>query len=154
LLPSLWLFAVSQIDGVPAGVGNKGEVVEELFALCFRQDTQDLFLQFESNLAGFDVFPFSGGLQLEAVCAAILFVSFSLDQAGGLHAFQQRCDRVGIAGDEMRKFALGNAFVLKEGAQHGKLVGRNFEMGNAAAKSLVETVPGAPEQRGQALAFR
>ena len=153
LFENLWFFAPSQIDGIPAGVGDKGEVVEELFALCFRQDTQDLSLQFEGDRAGFDVFLFSGGLKLEAVCPAIFFVSFSLDQAGGLHAFEQRGNGVGIAGDQMREFALGNAFVFEQGAQHGELVGSDFEMGNAAAKSLVEAVPGAAEQRGQALAF-
>ena len=153
MLKSLWFFATGQIDGIPAGVGDEGEVVEELFALCFRENTQDLFLQFEGNFAGFDVFLFSGGLKLEAVRAAIFFVGLSLDQAGGLHAFEQRRDGVGIAGDQMREFALGNALVFEQGAQHGELVGSDFEMGDAAAKSLVEAVPGAAEQRGQALAF-
>ena len=153
MLKKLWFFAAGRIEGIPAGIRDQGEVLEEFFALCFRQDTQDLFLQFESDRAGFDVFLFSGGLKLESVGATILLMRLSLDQAGGLHAFEQRCDGVGITGDQMREFALGNAFVFEQGAQHGELVGSDFEMGDTAAKSLVETVPGAPEQGGQALAF-
>ena len=128
-------------------------MVEELFAFCFRQDTQDLFLQLESDRARFDVFLFSGGLKFQAVGAAILFMRFSLDQTGGLHAFEQRCDSVGIAGDKLGELALGNPFVFEQGPQHGELVRSDFEMGDATAKSLIKTVPGAAEQGGQALAL-
>ena len=129
-------------------------MVEELFAFCFRQDTQDLFLQLESDRARFDVFPFSGGLKFEAVGAAILFVRFSLNQTGGLHSFQQRRDGVGIAGDKLGELALGNPFVFEQGPQHGELVRGNTRMGNSAAKSLVQAVPGPAKQRWQTAAFR
>src|SRR5439155_1582000 len=90
---------------------------------------------------------------MQAIGPAILLVRFADQEPGLLHSLKQRGDRVGIAAHQLSQFALGDAIVLEESAHDRELVWSDFKLRGAAAKGLVEAVPGAAEQGGQALAF-
>lgn len=92
-------------------------------------------------------------MDLEAIRPAIFFVGLAFDQAGQFHSFQQRGDGIGVAGNEVSQFALSDAVVFEECAQDGELIWRDTEMGDAAAKGLVEAVPGAAQERREAAAL-
>ena len=119
----------------------------------FRENVEHLFLQRDGDFARFAVFLFAGRLEMKAIGAAIFLVGFAGEETGGFHPFEQGSDGVGVAAHERGEFTLSNAVVLQQSAHDGKLIGRYFQMGSAAAKGLVEAVPGAAKQGRQALAF-
>jgi hypothetical protein len=88
------------------------------------------------------------------VSATIALVRGPMNPSRSFHAQNEGANGVRIAADFTGHVALGEAgfFVLKQGAQDGELVGCNANGRDAAAESLVQTVPGVPEQNGHAAA--
>ena len=86
--------------------------------------------------------------------APIFFMSASLDQASGLHPFEQGGHGIRIAAHGLRQFALGHVLLLEQSAHDGELVGCNAQRRNPPAKSLVQAVPGSPQQERQTPALR
>ena len=88
------------MGGGEAGVGDEGEVVEEELAMGFGQNGEDFSLQGNGDFAPFGVLLFARGFEVKAVGAAIFFVRFASEEAGGFHAFNEGSDRVWVTAHE------------------------------------------------------
>ena len=132
-------------------VGDLGQLLEEGLALVLGQGAEQGGLQVCGDVAQFGEFFGAGGQQHNAVRALVGLVRFSLHPAIVSHALEERRHGVGVAahgaGDLALRHAGGIAFA--EGAQHGELIRRGAGMADAAAKGLIEPVPGAAQQQRQ-----
>ncbi len=117
----------------------------------FRQDSKDLGLQGQRDFSREPIFVLALGQEFDSMCAPVFFVRFALDKACCFHPFEERSDGVWITADKLGKLPLAESasIFFQEGSQDGELVGGNAEMGDAAAKSLVDSIPGSPEQGRQ-----
>ena len=94
----------------------------------------------------------SVGFDADAAGALVALVGVAGDEAAFFHALKGGGDGVGVAGHEVGDGLLGEAarVALAEPAQDAVLVGREAEVGDALAEDLVQRIPRAPEQRGEA----
>jgi len=140
--------------GEVAGVGEGGEVFEKGFALVFGENGEDFSLKIQGDLAGGVVSAAAAGEEADAAGAAVGLVGGALKEAAGFHAFEEGGNGVGVAGDNVGDLPLGEleGGGLDEGAEDGKLVGGEAGGEEAAAEGLVEAVPGAAEEGGEAAA--
>ena len=132
-----------------------GEGFEEVVAGGFGNAGEDGGLEFEGDFAQFGELGLAGGFEADAVGAAVAFVGFAAEPAGGFHAFEEGGDGVGIAAHQVGEFALGDALgvALREGAENGELVGGGTLEGDAPAEGLIKTVPRAAQENGKAAGF-
>lgn len=141
-------------QGLAAGLSDDFEELEKVITFGLGQRGEDFRLQIDGDLAGLHIDALARRGDADAVGAAVGFVRLALDDFRFLHAAKQAGDGIGIAGHHRAQLALGGPFgvALGEPAEDGELIGGDAQVMNAAAKGLVEAVPGEPKQRGQAAA--
>jgi hypothetical protein len=141
---------------VSAGVGDDGEFIEKTLPAFLGKGFQQLGLNVNGDVSEFFVFLLAAGFELDAVGAAIAFVTAALHPARLFHALQQGRDGVGIAAHHIRELALSDAFgvAFQQAAHRGKLIWRCSSVRNVTAESLIQTIPGAPQEGRQSPSVR
>ena len=81
---------------------------------------------------------------------AVFFMGPAFEQAGLFHPLQQRCHGIGVAAHLLGQLALGDAARFKQRAHDRELVRRDAQVRDAAAKCLVQSIPGVAQEDGQA----
>ena len=89
-----------------AAVGQGLQVFQKFLAPALRPSGHQFGLQLHGNLAHFQIFPPALRQQGNPIGAAVLLVRRARNPARRRHAFQQRGDGVGIAGQQARQLAL------------------------------------------------
>lgn len=140
------------IGGEATSGGDPFQLAEEPFAVVGLEDLEDLGLEGDGDDAAGVELGVPCGKDSDPVGASVGFVGETFDPARGLHPFEEGSDGIGIGGHERGEFALGETVGvgLDEGAEGGELVRGDAGMGDATAEALVESVPGFPEERGEA----
>jgi hypothetical protein len=136
-----------------AGVCNNFHLIEEALTIGFREGDEDLLLKLEGDHAG--LFEDAAALwtKPDAMCTAIGLVGAALDELCFFHAREGGRDGVRVTRHEISDGALGEALgiALADPAEDGELIRGNVEGGNALAKGLIQTVPGAAQKHGETL---
>jgi len=138
------------IGSLPARVGHQGQVFEKFFALLWRQPAEHFRLQGDGHFARLLIFAFAFDLQVKAVGPAVFFKRLALVQDGLLHPIPQRCRGIRVAAHLLGQFALSDAAQFKQRAHNRELVRRDAQVRDAAAKCLVQSIPGVAQEDGQA----
>ena len=123
---------------------------QEFFPLILRQHAEHFRLQSDGDLTRLVVFAFPVGLELKAVGPAVFLVGPAFEQAGLFHPLQQRRHGIRVAAHLLGQFALGDAARFKQRAHDRELVRRDAQVRDAAAKGLVQSIPGVAQEDGQA----
>ncbi len=146
--------SLRRLSGSPAAcLGYSIQIAEKPLPFPGEQRGQDFSLHENSYFARFRVFAATCGREVKPTRPPIFFMTLPLQQLSLLHALDQRCHGVGIAGHRLCQLALGQAFVLKQGAHDSELVRSQSQMSDATSEGLVQTIPGPAQQRRQPAAL-
>jgi hypothetical protein len=143
------------LQGRGAGIADHFQFGQERVPAIFGESGKDLRLELEGELFRAREDLHALFQDDDAMRAPVTLMEFSGDQARFLHARKSGSDGVGVAGHEVRNLALGEAgrITFVEPSEDAELVRGDSQVGHSLAKSLIESIPGAPQQGRQTLLF-
>ncbi|MFM1942630.1 MAG: hypothetical protein RI897_1612 [Verrucomicrobiota bacterium] len=126
--------------------------MEEGFAIFLGQVLEHIVLELEGDTAEFFEFCLAFFGELEAAGASVVGVGGADEELLVFHAPDEGGDGIGVATHGAGELGLGEAGGVEfvEVTEDGVLVRGAAGMGDSAAEGLVEAVPGASEEDGQA----